>query len=80
MTKHPTVDTALTGYRAVIQYRPTDCGALVLPGWHDSYGAALARAKRVAEAMIDVGESGCRGVVGYSGVRPVGMQRNQLVA
>lgn len=80
MIKHPTVDTDISGYRAVIQYQPADRGMLVLPGWHDSYGAAIARAMRVAEAMIDVGESGCCGAVGYSGVRPVGMQRNQLVA
>lgn len=80
MANYPTVDTDISGYRAVIQYQPTDCGAVALPGWHDSYDAALARAERVAEAMIKAGESGCRGVVGYSGIRPVGMQRNQVVA
>lgn len=77
---HPMVDTEVSGYRAVVEYQPSDAGFVVLPGWHDSYEAALTRSRKVAAAMLAAGEMGVSGAVYYSGVRPAGMQRNLRVA
>ena len=77
---HPMVDTEVSGYRAVVKYQPRRDGFVVLPGWHDTYEAALSRARKVAAAMLAAGEMGVSGAVYYSGVRPAGMQRGLRVA
>ncbi len=74
--QHPDVDTDVSGYRAVVTYSPSDAGRLVLPGWHDSYASAEARATKVAKAMAGAGESGAQASVGWSGQRPAGMPKN----
>ncbi len=79
MSIYPVVDTEISGYVVAVQY---DCDGLRLrlPGSHDDFGASRDRARRVAAALREAGETGVRGCVVYAGERPAHFPRNGVAA
>jgi hypothetical protein len=76
---YPKLDAEISAYRAALAYDGV-LAPLVLPGAHEEFPAAAARARKIAEALRAVGETGLAPHVTFSGERPAGFPRNGVRA
>jgi hypothetical protein len=80
-SRFPDVDAAVGGYAAEIRDTSNlEIKSMRLPGVHDSFAQARARARRAAAALVAAGESGLVGWVAYTGERPAGFPHNGVRA